>query len=220
MFDVDYLLSLDGNSSTDLASGDFASIECVAALKEADIVVTNPPFSLFRKFIDLLLECDKYFCIVYFETMVAYQPVFNRVRDGFIFSGYTKPRHFNRKDDVDIALNNIGWLINLPVERINRTIDDLDCYYDSDVYPEYDNYMAIECKYRNKVPKDYYGVIGVPLTYINNPIEGFDIVGIAERFDFNNVSHLYKDGVERKYNCFLNGYNLFKRIFIKRKTAN
>lgn len=192
--DVKYLIQNDKNVLTELEeNGDFRSPECIELLKEADIVVTNPPFSLFREYIDTLMKYEKKFVIVAPYNAITYKEIFpliktNKIWLGYGFKGgnaYFKiPQNSNRDfaagvfDEVTnlVKFRNCTWFTNLDHKKRH---EELILYkkYTPEEYPKYDNYDAINVDKVTDIPCDYYGVMGVPITFLDkyNP-EQFEIV--------------------------------------------
>ncbi|EFL46338.1 hypothetical protein HMPREF9296_1340 [Prevotella disiens FB035-09AN] len=212
--------------------GDFRSKECIELLKQADIVVTNPPFSLFREYVAQLVEYEKKFVIIGNQNAITYKEVFpylmkNKIWIGYGFGdmGFKVPDYFEPKatrfwiDDTGQkwrSLGNICWFTNLDIQKRH---EELILYkrYSPEEYPKYDNYGAINVNKVKEIPSDYDGVMGVPITFMDkyNPKQ-FEIIGMAED---NGRGY---SGVESKWDginphCVINGRNKYKRIFIKRK---
>ena len=184
--------------------GDFRSPEAIELLKEADIVVTNPPFSLFREYVAQLVEHDKKFLIVGNKNAITYKSVFPLIQDNKLWLGNMPMSHdmlFNVPDaaaselvangregskwrcvdGVVLARSSSVWFTNMDLAKRH---DDLVLYktYNSDEYPTYDNYDAINVDKVKEIPADYDGVMGVPITFLDkyNP-EQFEIIGITDR---------------------------------------
>ena len=176
--------------------GDFRSKECIELLKQADIVVTNPPFSLFREYVEQLVEYDKKFLIIGNHNAISYKEIFTLLKDNKIWLGYTQPVSFRVPDHYEMravrswrdeegknwrSLGNACWFTNLDIAKRH---EDLILYktYDPAEYPTYDNYDAIEVSRYANIPYDYDGAMGVPLTFLGkyNP-EQFEILGITDR---------------------------------------
>jgi len=177
--------------------GDFRSEESIALLKQADIVVTNPPFSLFREYMGQLMEVDKKFLIVGNQNAITYKEIFRLIKENRIWFGYWSgdmafkvpdyytPRETRYWEDDDgqkwRSMGNACWLTNLDIAKRH---EDLILYrtYDPKEYPTYDNYDAIEVSPTKNIPADYYGSMGVPITFLDkhNP-DQFDILGITDR---------------------------------------
>lgn len=159
--------------------GDFRSAECIELLKEADIVVTNPPFSLFREYVNQLMEYEKTFLIIGNFNATTYKDVFQHFKKNKIWIGYS-PRNMEfltpkgEKKSV-----NASWFTNLDISKRH---EDIILYetYSPEKYPKYVNFDAIEVGQTNKIPQDYDGLMGVPITFLEryNP-EQFELVGTS-----------------------------------------
>ena len=187
--DVRYLLMNDKNVMSILQTGDFRSPECVALLKEADIVVSNPPFSLFREYIGQLMAYDKKFIIVGHQNAITYKEVFPLIKENKLWLGYGfkgGATHFyspyedtatagNHKED-QIRVSGVNWFTNLEIPKRNEELD-LVCRYSPEEYPKYDNYDAINVGRTQDIPMDYKGLMGVPITFLDkyNPNQ-FEII--------------------------------------------
>ena len=195
--------------------GDFRSDESIEILKEADIVVTNPPFSLFREYIAQLMEYDKKFIVIGPDGAWKYRRItdmFTLVKNNDIWLGFTNPKSFVQPDGTVKKFGNIGWFTNLDHKRRH---EDLTLYktYNEEEFPTYDNYHAIEVGKVNDIPLDYKGVMGVPGSYLykHNP-EKFEIIGFTNSGEKNPGLRHSLDG-----NAYLNGRSKYTRILIKRK---
>lgn len=182
--------------------GDFRSDECIEILKEADIVVTNPPFSLFREYIAQLMEYNKKFIVIGNINAVSYKEFFPLIKDGKVWAGYSfnKTMLFEVGDGYSYdskASEKIGdgkhygkvpmiaWFTNLDIDRVHDAMPLTKNYKGNEnKYPMYDNYDAIECGKSSDIPKDYDGVIGVPITFLGifSP-DQFEIVGLVNGKD-------------------------------------
>ena len=180
-------------------NGDFESAECIGLLKEADIVVTNPPFSVAgKKFIPLLRRYNKKYLIVGDLNWVTYKSVFPMLKNGELRFGYCSIKQFRRPDGSTAKFGNKLWFTNLDTDRRHESLILTKNYYGSEnKYPKYDNYDAINTEKVSDIPKDYYGVIGVPITFLNcyNP-EQFEILGYAGGLGWNGINDV---PVIRKY---------------------
>ena len=145
-------------------NGDFRSHECVALLDECDVVVTNPPFSLFREFVGLLVEHKKDFVIIGNKNTVPKKEIFPKFQDGTFSLGYTTPHDFILpKDAPKTNVNGLcKWYTTFKLDKYNEELP-LCCQYEGheDEYPKYDNYDAIEVNSPKRIPRDYFGVMGV-----------------------------------------------------------
>ena len=211
--DVEYTIEqLEGN-------GDFRSEECIEFLKQADVVVTNPPFSLFRDYVKQLMDYGKKFLIIGNGNAVTYKEIFPYIKNNQLWIGNkcfsggmdfiagknydaSKCKHPKYDDFGNIIINVMMcvWFTNIPHTKRNTKIDLYRKYNETD-FPKYDNYDAIECGKVTDIPEDYNGVMGVPITFLDKycPTQ-FEIVGITSPF--------------------LNGKKLYKRLFIKRVKNN
>ncbi len=223
--DVEYLLRNRKNTLTLLeGDGDFRSPECVELLKQADIVVTNPPFSLFREYVAQLMEYKKAFLIVGNQNATGYKEIFPLIRDNIVWLGYNNghfwfavPDTYEEKaTDFKIDENgqkwrrmgNICFFTNLDIDKRHEDMT-LFRTYSPEAYPKYDNYDAINVNRTLDIPCDYYGVMGVPITFMQyyNP-DQFEIVGDSRYHDGQDFS----DDIN-----FINGKGLYRRILIRRK---
>lgn len=203
--------------------GDFRSAECIELLKEADIVVTNPPFSLFREYVAQLVAFEKKFLIIGHQNAITYKEIFKLIKENKIWLGYGfkgGAGHFISKyEDVATAgdhregmirVSGVTWFTNL---EHNKRHEELILYKEynpekfPNEYPKYDNYDAIEVKKTAEIPMDYNGVMGVPITFLDkyNP-EQFEILGL----DDHRVQWRGR-GPE------INGKCVYRRIIIKKK---
>jgi hypothetical protein len=201
-------------------NGDFRSPECIEFLKEADIVVTNPPFSLFREFVDLMMEYNKKFLIIGNNNAITYKETFKYIKENRLWLGYffnktiwfeipdtyeiRKGKKFrindNGKKEIKIT-GGITWFTNLPVKKRNEKLILVQKYNEKD-YPKYDNYDAINVDKVIDIPMDYYGVMGVPITFLDKHCpEQFEIVG-------------YHNGGWKDFT--VNGKHKYDRIHIRR----
>ncbi|MBQ7196669.1 MAG: adenine-specific methyltransferase EcoRI family protein [Synergistaceae bacterium] len=225
--DVEWALKNNGIVHKLKGDGDFRSPECIEFLKEADIVVTNPPFSLFREYVAQLIEYDKKFIIIGNKNAVTYKEIFplimqNKMWFGVGFNGgnaYFKvptddpSRYANgvyNPEEERVKFRNVTWYTNLQHHRRNEKMTLWRRYYDDpSMYPKYDNYDAIEVSKTSDIPCDYYEAMGVPITFLDkyNP-EQFHILGL-DRYIPDNP----KPG--RRFT--INGKEIYARILIRRK---
>ena len=194
--------------------GDFRSKECIAFLEEADIVVTNPPFSLFREYVALLIKYDKKFIIIGHQNAITYKEVFplilqNKIWLGYGFRGnagffinhvYEDYASASSHKEGMIRVSGVTWYTNLDIQKRH---EELTLYkrYNPKEYPLYDNYDAINVDKTADIPCDYDGVMGVPITYLDkhNP-DQFEIIGLmaSTAIDEYNFGYPYING-EKKY---------------------
>ncbi len=157
--------------------GDFRSAECIELLKQADIVVTNPPFSLFREYVAQLIEYDKKFLIIGSKNAITYKEIFPLLKDNRIWIGINGVKTFLKPEGNIQNFGNIGWYTNLEHSKRNEGII-LYKQFVPELYPTYDNYNAINVDKVSDIPCDYDGVMGVPITFLDkyNPNQ-FEIIG-------------------------------------------
>jgi hypothetical protein len=227
--DLEYLLRNKKNALTRLkGDGDFRSQECVALLKQADIVVTNPPFSLFREYVAQLMEYKKMFLIIGNVNALTYKEIFPLVKENKIWLGesiHSGDRKFVVPDyyplnaagcGVDengcrfIRVKGVRWFTNI-LTKTSQRLEELTLYkrYMPDDYPKYDNYDAIEVSKVAEIPMDYEGYMGVPITFLDkyNPRQ-FEIVGLDHHDPDKNGAQWH----------LLNGKAPYRRIIIRKKT--
>ncbi len=190
--DVRYLIQNNKNVLSILKeNGDFRSPECIELLKEADIVVTNPPFSLFREYVAQLLKYEKLFIIIGHQNAITYQEIFPQIKDNKVWLGYGfkgGAAHFvspyedkatagDHREGM-IRVSGVNWFTNLEIPKRHEQLI-LYHTYSSEEYPKYINYDAINVNATNDIPVDYDGAMGVPITFLDkyNP-EQFEILGI------------------------------------------
>jgi len=209
-------------------NGDFRSVECIELLKESDIVVTNPPFSLFREFVATLVKYDKKFLIIGNVNALKYREIFPLVQSNQMWLGasiHSGDREFGVPDDypleatcsrVDengrkyIRVKGVRWFTNLEYKERHEDIP-LFRPYSPEAYPKYDNFDAIEVPKTADIPCDYYDVMGVPITFLDkyNP-EQFELIGHMD-------SHgKVPKGIPNE-SPYLHGKWLFSRILIRRR---
>ncbi len=229
--DVELLLqSVDGKPELLNGDGDFRSDECIGLLKQADIVVTNPPFSLFREYVAQLIEYNKKFVIVGNQNAITYKEIFPLLKDNklwlgygfkgnvgfFINSHYEDYAKSSQHKEGMIRVSGVMWYTNLDIEKRH---EDLILFrsYTPENYPHYDNYNAIEVSKTADIPCDYDGAMGVPITFIDkfNP-DQFEILGATESEGkgFSNGLWIEDSKVAQP---LINGERKYKRIFIKKR---
>lgn len=212
----DTIKSLNGN-------GDFSSDECIEYLKECDICCTNPPFSLFALLFSLLIKYEKQYLLIGNQNAITYKEIFPYIKENKAWVGYRfGDMAFRVPDDTEPrstrfwvdecgqkwrSLGNAMWLTNLDMPKRHQELV-LTARYEVDKYPRYDNFDGINVQRVADIPMDYYGIMGVPITYLKyHNGEQFEIVGEANHGSDNEFD-LFKPKV--------NGKELFKRILIKR----
>jgi hypothetical protein len=206
--------------------GDFRSKECIELLKHADIVVTNPPFSLFREYVAQLVEYDKKFLIIGNQNAITYKEIFKLIKENKLWLGsslsfiaFKVPDYYEEKTTrfwIDEngqkwrSMGNVCWFTNLDIPKRH---EDLILYknYNPKEYPKYDNYDAINVDKTSDIPQDYFGEMGVPVTFLDkyNP-EQFEIVGqmATTKVDDYNFGYPY-----------VNGKKIYARILIRRRNV-
>jgi hypothetical protein len=157
--------------------GDFRSKECVELLIQADVVVTNPPFSLFREYVDLLVKHKKQFLIIGNINAITYKSCFDLIKNDKMWLGYNCARHFRKPDGTMFESARSFWYTNLDTAKRHEAAI-LYKHYSPEKYPTYVNYDAIEVSRAEDIPADYAGAMGVPITFLDkyNP-EQFEILG-------------------------------------------
>lgn len=210
--------------------GDFRGAECIELLKQADIVVTNPPFSLFREYVAQLVEYDKKFLIIGNQNAITYKEIFPLIKENKIWLGasldgrniwfripdeyesYHKIEHGTKYAFVASTI----WFTNLDH---NKRHEELVLYkkYASADYSRYDNYDAIEISKTKEIPMDYEGVMGVPITFLHkyNP-EQFEILGATESEGKGFSNGLWHEA-SKVSQPLIKQSRVYKRIFIKNK---
>ena len=227
--------------------GDFRSCECVELLKQADIVVTNPPFSLFREYIGQLVEYDKRFIIIASKHAITYKEVFPLIENDKMWVGamslskdilFISPKNIDLDSKPKTAVRVVDgvtylrspsmWLTNIDHGRRHQPlslmtmVDNLKFnkkMQDKTAYDSYDNYDAIEVPFTNSIPSDYDGVMGVPVSFLDkyNP-EQFEIVGRADANIANENNQYHISGFADKGGApLIAGAFVYKRILIKHK---
>ena len=235
--DVQYLLQNDKNVICTLKTGDFRDNECIELLKQADVVVTNPPFSLFREYIGQLMEYNKKFLIVGHQNAITYKEVFPLIKENRVWLGYGfkgGAAHFSSPyDDIATAgdhrdnmirVSGVNWFTNMEIPKRNEELD-LVCRYSPDEYPNYDNYNAINISKTSDIPCDFSGYMGVPITFLDkyNPNQ-FEIIWQAcgntrASAPSNILSELkYKPHPEDRGGCgVVYGKRQYARVIIRNK---
>lgn len=217
--------------------GDFRSKECIELLKQADIVVTNPPFSLFREYIAQLIEYDKMFLIIGSQNSISYKELFKLIQGDKIWFGYNTVKKFTMPESYEhnsvkvengikyAVFGNICWYTNLDIAKRHEDLILYKIYKgNEDEYPKYVNYDALEVSRVKDIPIDYEGEMGVPITFLDkyNPNQ-FEIIGSSMTLG-TSMSEIaskgtYMAGGPRFYLDSGNGtyQRLYDRIVIKNK---
>jgi len=196
--------------------GDFRSPECVELLKQADIVVTNPPFSLFREYIDLLIRYGKKFLIIGNDNAITYKNIFKHIKENQIWLGHGKVKEFRKPDRSVQKFGNVGWYTNLDTLKRHEDIIFTKTYkgHEQD-YPNFDSFAAINVNRVRNIPSDYDGVMGVPINFLDkyNPSQ-FDILGAEEFCDVEVAPGILQKPTHKLEGC---SKLVYKRIWIRRK---
>lgn len=182
MEDVRNLFELGENELVELeGDGDFRSEECLALLDEADIVVTNPPFSLFREYVSILMEHEKKFIVIGSQNAITYKEFFPLLKDDDVWLGSTHPKEFIQRNGTVKKFGNICWFTNLDIKKRHEELILVKKYAGhEDEYPTYENYDAIEVSKVADIPLDYDGVMGVPITFLDKySPDQFEIIGCS-----------------------------------------
>ena len=229
--DVQYLIQNNKNVLSLLkGNGDFRSQESIELLKEADIVVTNPPFSLFREYVAQLMKYEKKFLIIGNQNALTYREIFTHIKNDEMWIGYKfgdmsfkVPDYFEPRatrywqDETGQkwrSMGNICWFTNLDIPKRH---EELILYktYNMEEYPKYDNFEAINVDKTADIPADYGGIMGVPITFLDkyNP-EQFEIIDAIGRYSMTKGPTPETQG---KYLTDINGQHKYARILIRRK---
>lgn len=237
--DIELLLkSVDGQPTMLKGDGDFRSEECVELMKQADIVVTNPPFSLFREYVEQLVAYNKKFIILGNKNAITYKEIFPLFKDNKLWIGYmpmsaeiyfdvpqeyidealkhNKDRSVVTHNGRYMARSQSIWFTNLDIAKRHENLI-LYKTYISEEYPKYDNYNAIEVSKTADIPCDYDGVMGVPITFMDKySPEQFEIIGATESEGkgFSNGLWIEESKVAQP---LVAGEKKYKRIFIRKK---
>lgn len=219
--DVECLIKNDKNVLTILdGDGDFRSPECMELLKEADIVVTNPPFSLFRDYIKLLMDYKKKFLVIGQQNAIHYVDIFREIKADKLWIGYkfgdmsfqvppySEPRATRYWQDETgqkwRSMGNICWFTNLDIVKRHEKLD-LYKHYSPDAYPKYDNYDAINVDRIVDIPNDYDGIMGVPITFMDKySPDQFEIIDTSTT-------------AMPKGAPYIRGKRIYERILIRKK---
>ena len=221
------IFDLDGD-------GDFRSEESIQFLKQADIVVTNPPFSLFREYVAQLIKYEKQFLIIGNKNAITYKELFSLIKDNRVWlgHGFQNGNAFFQIKDVDryagkpyfdhstslVKFRNVAWFTNLDHKKRHEELI-LGRKYTPEDYPKYDNYDAINVNKVADIPEDYPGAMGVPITFLDkyNP-EQFEIVGMDHDVKDGLLPHIVNPEWTGKFDRgYVGGKRLYSRILIRNK---
>lgn len=174
-----YKTTYDGTTISQeklIGNGDFRSEECIKILKECNIVITNPPFSLIRPFFDILVENNKQFLFIGTINVVKYLNVFKELKENKVWTGKTHPANYIKPDGSIYQIRNTIWITNIG-ENVKKLT--LTKKYEEGNYIEYHNFNAINIDKVADIPYDYCGIMGVPITFIEKyDINQFKIIGL------------------------------------------
>ena len=237
LLDVEYIIQHGQNVLTPLeGNGDFRSAECVELLKQADIVVTNPPFSLFREYVAQLMAYDKKFLIIGNINSITYKEIFPLIKENKMWLGYrmgrgisgfmvpekyelygTEARIENGKRII--STNQCLWYTNLDIKKRHEDLPLVFSYEEEpEKYPHYDNYDAIEVSKTADIPYDYDGVMGVPITFLDkyNPAQ-FEILGHTSSADLSPAVEAIRTDPNFRNRGIIDGKQKYDRILIRRR---
>lgn len=209
--------------------GDFRSQECIEILKEADIVVTNPPFSLFTEYVQHLDKYKKKFIIIGHQNAITYKDVFPLIRENKMWLGYgfkrnmahfIAPHYEDTASDADhregmIRVSGVVWYTNMDHNKRHEEVILVKRYLGNEkAYPKYDNYDAIEVSKTQDIPMDYPGAMGVPITFLTkyNP-DQFEIIGCS--YSYGEPIGYHKKGAG--FDVCIDGNQIYKRLFIRNR---
>ncbi|NJB38128.1 adenine-specific methyltransferase EcoRI family protein [Croceivirga sp. JEA036] len=204
--------------------GDFRSLESIELLNQADIVVTNPPFSLFREYVGQLIDNDKKFIIIGHQNAITYKEIFKYIKENKMWLGYgfkrnmahfINPHYEDYATDTDhkegmIRVSGVVWYTNLEIRKRHEDVILYKKYYgNEDYYPKYDNYDAINVDKAKEIPMDYEETMGVPITFLSkyNP-DQFELIGQMVTTKIDELNHGYP---------YINGKKIYARILIRNK---
>ncbi|MBR0102651.1 MAG: adenine-specific methyltransferase EcoRI family protein [Selenomonadaceae bacterium] len=208
-------------------AGDFRSAELVKLLRQADVVVTNPPFSVFREFVAQLIDYDKKFLILGNKNAITYKEIFPFIKENKLWTGFTSwsggmwfiSDHEGYYDEIrdGVYMKNVPsiWYTNIETPKRYWELD-LWKEYKPEEYPRYDNYDAIEVSKTDHIPVDYFGVMGVPITFLDKYCPNqFEIVGNSDMF----AGEVVVDGKLKKKpgRFYINGKRMYDRLLIRRR---
>ena len=245
---IEYMGNPNDPTSTDFSTievkelkgdGDFRSQECIELLKQSDVVITNPPFSLFREYVAQLIKYDKKFIIVGHQNAISYKEIFSLIKENKLWLGYGfkgGAAHFINTHYEDYAsagdhkegmirVSGVVWFTNIDIKKRH---EELVMYktYNPEEFPKYENYEAINVDKSTDIPIDYDGVIGVPITFLDKyspdqfEIVGLGIVGSCEFTNERRMEILDKNGVPTgKYTVNAKGTLYRKHLESDKKPA-
>lgn len=215
-------------------NGDFRSEECVELLKEADVVITNPPFSLFREYVAILMKYDKKFIVIGNGNAVTYKEIFPLIKENKLWLGaskgmggkameftVTESNYYSTKGSINrienglfyVGVNMCTWFTNIEHNKRHKYIE-LYKKYSEEEYKKYDNYDAIECCKTAYIPMNYNGLIGVPISFLDKYCpEQFDIISMMSGVKGKG----FTNGNDGRTKLYLNNKGVYARILIRAK---
>lgn len=204
-------------------NGDFRSPECVELLQECDVVVTNPPFSLFREYVAQLVQYGKKFVIIGTLNGVKYKEIFPLIKNNDVWLGYMSPKKFLQPDGTLKSFGNVLWYTNVDIAKRHEKLILFRRYIDDpDMYPKYDNYDVINVDKIADIPEDYFGVMAVPITFLNRHCpEQFQVIDLLNRYTVLDVfgqNDKIRDA--KSHSCNIDGVTAYSRILIRRAVCN
>ena len=221
-----YKLEYDGESvvKTELkGNGDFRSEECVELLKESDIVVTNPPFSLARDFIALMFEYNKKFAVIGSQNWITYKEVFPLIKENRLWLGYTAPKQFVQPDGSIKKFGNICWFTNLDIPKRHVPINSkwkFETGIKMGIYQKYDNYDAWNVDKVAQIPGDFDGVLGVPITFLDRFCpEEFEIVALGNSKENFTPTKQYVGAIKHKKDGSTTNGNAVNSVLVTKLDA-
>ena len=201
-------------------SGDFRSQHCIEYLKMADVVVTNPPFSLFRQYVAQLMKYGKRFLIVGCENSVIDKEIFQYIKENNLWLGINHIHTFNKPNGETQTFGNICWYTNIENKNRNTQIV-LYKEYSAEKYPKYDNFNAIKVSTINEIPCDYNGFMGVPITFLHKYCpKQFEIVDLINRYMIYDTFGVNENVRKNHSHCSnINGKAVYTRVLIRKRNA-
>jgi len=214
--------------------GDFRSQECIDILKEADIVVTNPPFSLFSAYVAQLASFNKKFIIIGHQNAITYKEVFSLIKENKMWLGYgfkrnmahfIAPHYEDTASDADhreglIRVSGVVWYTSLDHNKRHEEMILVQRYHGNEsAYPNYDNYNAIEVSKTQHIPMDYEAAMGVPITFLTkyNP-DQFEIIGSDYEVKMGILPDIVKSEWKGKIDrAYLNGKRMYARLLVRNR---
>ena len=215
-----FMVEFDGEKEAIIplfGNGDFLGKEVQSIISSSDVIITNPPFSLWKEFIDVIINGGKKFLLIANENAITYKKTFKYIKEGLLWPSYNLPRpkaFYSPKDECLVHFGNILWLTNLEVNKSEFTPTLTSTYYGNEAsYPSYDNYPAINVDRVASIPIDYCGPMGVPITFLNKffPSSTFELLGCSSYSD----PSCYGIG-----DLWCQGRKVYKRLIIRRKQNN